>query len=861
MRMLQFGGVAFGLDDEEKFTWQAVWRIGWDDAPPLSREEQRRRATAWAGTLGAPLRVEPGSAEQEYDELTGSVVTGIEFAPDPEENFYRITYHAVAASGAASALGDRHESIDADGERRIERTWQLSAAGLADFLPEIGDALPWGGEELICTGVDITELSSGLVKVKLSAGEFATRMLGGVQRRSDDRGGELASARFRLRRELYPEWARQHAPGMAADWAGEGYVVKSLVAEAQDRIACTVTLEAQADGAVRQLGGVSHCRERESDPTATAEFLVPVSAYAEFLAAHTPGSAADWAGADYRLRSLKSGAVGAAGIPVTLIAEAGTGESPVTRQEKGDERIRIRVVQCPVADEAAFLAAHTPGAAAPWAGEGFRLTGISSRRLSGTLLEYTLEATELVTGPRGPVARTLDGAGGEVATQRWRCRVEDYDEVASALQPGMAADWAGADFVVTALTSTVRSRFELELTVEAAKVNSGPVGDAELVAAADGSVTESRTYLYPAAAGGDFIASCAVGSVAPWSEQLRVTALRSVSEPGSRLRITVSARDFTLRQLAPPSRELDSDNELTAQVRYLVPEAEYEEFSAGCAIGSEAAWAGADCWLVGFSSKPGGVGAYEVTLTARSLRTGLLDIRCLESFAGLGEDQNPRREVIYRSRWQVRSGDLDSFRELAGSSAQWAPTESIVTRVTPRRISDLLYEVEVEAESVNNPELFRKYSSDDRSNLSTRTEYAARLTDFWLEAAKCGYRRTSDGVWEELPEWDGALECPFSVSERPERNLVDSVLKTVEITETRFYGGGLRNNLSRLVDWGREERVFNGSIGTCSGSFLKVGMKSEEVFDNYGNRWTRAELRYQLAPEGMSWNAGYWAKH
>lgn len=880
MRLLQFDGVKLAIDETENLLYRTSWLVGWDEQQILSPETLRTRAVLWAGSLGAPLRVPAEQPDVEYAELAGTFVTRIEFAPSERSNHYAVLFFANAATADDAESGEpltpgmesggaRIESVAADGDRRIECSWRLPGTKLASWLPAIGDAIEWGRENLVCIHTQTEELASGRCKVKIVARELATRMIGAPEESFDENGVPTKTARYIMRRADYPAWAAARLPGSAAPWAGENMVVVRLTGVCGDLVCYSAEVLAQPGAALEEEGvgeipepirHVEYDRARNTDPAARARYLVPLGAYKAFLAQNRPGDAAAWAGEGYFLRKVESSEARAGGIPVVLTAFQGNLGKEITFDTDSDgDLAATRIVECPADNQENFLRENALGDAAPWAGENAVLIGVSSQVLSSTMLAFTLRARAIRSGQYGPASYRNAGDGTQIASCRWRCRPAEYAALSVRFQPGAAADWAESGYVVRSLQTTVRSRFELELHIEAERVWDGPVGALEISSASDGTVTESQSYRYTAEEGSVFAASYTVGSAAPWNANRRITAVRSVSGEGGRMRVTLSAQDFSLRPLAPVSRALDADNFILSRITYLVPLEGLDAFLAGRGVGSPAEWAGEDAYGTAVSISPHGVSAYAVKLEARSFRTGMIDSSRSEHFAGYDDDGFMQREINFTSRWQVKKEDLPNFLGLTGSSASWTEEASLVVDVEPKRLSDFAYEVLVKAESVRNPNLFRRYSGDNRSNLGGRSDYAAALVDFWLSAEHCGYRRGQDGAWEEIPDWEAATDSPF-LAERLAENFANSLFKTVEVTETTHIIGGLKRNLNALVSWGRS-RVFDGRVGTCSGSFLKTGMSSGEIYDNSGNRWTRVVYRYQLSPPELPWNPVYWANH
>jgi hypothetical protein len=276
------------------------------------------------------------------------------------------------------------------------------------------------------------------------------------------------------------------------------------------------------------------------------------------------------------------------------------------------------------------------------------------------------------------------------------------------------------------------------------------------------------------------------------------------------------------------------------------------------AVGDPVDWAGEDfiCEALQLTNLAGD--DWEVAVEARKVVTRMLDCVRSENFAGFDRAGLPRRNITYRSRWLVRAADLASFELLSGSGAPWAAADAMLTAVMPKALSAGEYEVEMEAQAFGNPDLFRRYGGDDRSNLAGRVDVSAELCDFLITPEMAGYVAHPSGGWMPDPNWDGTRSCPFAATAALDPNMVNAVAKTVILTERRHRAGTLDHNLDYLTDWAAGPRLFDGSVGGIPGPFLKIDLDSEEVFDNLGMRWTRFTGKYQMAPGSFAWNPDYW---
>ena len=88
-------------------------------------------------------------------------------------------------------------------------------------------------------------------------------------------------------------------------------------------------------------------------------------------------------------------------------------------------------------------------------------------------------------------------------------------------------------------------------------------------------------------------------------------------------------------------------------------------------------------------------------------------------------------------------------------------------------------------------------------------------------------------------------------------NLINSNSKLVQITETSYERGKIKQNIKELIEWG-VPRVLLQKIAGHYGSYLKTNLNTTEVFDNQGRKWTMITKTFLLAPNGQIWNEIYW---
>lgn len=324
---------------------------------------------------------------------------------------------------------------------------------------------------------------------------------------------------------------------------------------------------------------------------------------------------------------------------------------------------------------------------------------------------------------------------------------------------------------------------------------------------------------------------------------------------------TVTAREITTLQLGGVSAEEKQDGSCCRSVKWFVGTGSREEFLTAHPLLAAAEWAGESFYLDSRTVTAAGKIGFEITLTAREVGTRLLEAVRSEEFHSFARLGAVRRQIIWNARYQVHADDIASFRLLTGSSPSgWGEENCIITRITPHRRSDIEYEVEIEAQNRSNPGLFEHYNASDRSNLSGREDISVDMAEFHLSAEMAGYHMAADGSYQEIPDWDPGDSCPFSASAPLDRNMIESTLRTLLITVSTYRSGGADNALSTLADW-IEGRVYSGSVGGRSGSYLKVRQTCSETRDDSGNLYTKINRTYQLAPGNFRWNSSYWDNH
>ena len=232
-----------------------------------------------------------------------------------------------------------------------------------------------------------------------------------------------------------------------------------------------------------------------------------------------------------------------------------------------------------------------------------------------------------------------------------------------------------------------------------------------------------------------------------------------------------------------------------------------------------------------------------------------------EKFAGLTRAGAIRREIVWNARWRVAAEELPTFFGQTGTfPGDWPEPDCLITSVMPKRLSEMEYEVTVEAQHRSNPDLLQYYSIEDRSDLANRTDIAVDMADFHLTAAMAGYQKLPDGHYMPIPNWNALAGCPFRSESKLPANMIDLTLRCLVVTVSIYVSGGVKSRIAELAAW-TQGRVTNAAVEGIEGSFLRIRQTCKETFDDSGKLYTRITRSYQKAPGDYIWSTNYWETH
>ena len=301
------------------------------------------------------------------------------------------------------------------------------------------------------------------------------------------------------------------------------------------------------------------------------------------------------------------------------------------------------------------------------------------------------------------------------------------------------------------------------------------------------------------------------------------------------------------------------DNEKRSKImKYFVNPANINDFKNSFKLNETSVIAGGNYYLQSISHNDNNETGTFFELYFRKIQTEILEYSREEYMSHFidGIQHNP--EVIFKSSWQVHAKDLSQFQNIIGNSAEsWAEENSIITKVIPKKISEIEYLIKLEAQLLTNPSLYKSYSNESHYSLRGRIDYKLQWVDFKLTPLQCGYIITQDSSFFPIENWSGLDQCPFETTTILPINLINSISKLVQITEISYIRGTIKQNVKPLIEW-HQPRVLLEKIANFYGSYLKTDLKTAEVFDNNGKKWTQITKTFLLAPVGRVWNETYW---
>lgn len=411
-------------------------------------------------------------------------------------------------------------------------------------------------------------------------------------------------------------------------------------------------------------------------------------------------------------------------------------------------------------------------------------------------------------------------------------------------------DWAADGYILEKMDCTIDDDFGYFVELTARKIETELVS--VLTEEKDGTQTVTAVYRVKKSDEEKF--SNLIGTVPVFaSDNFIITRVTQKIITPVLLEITVIAVECTGEvQLGDTAVKRTEEGINFKKADFFLNKEEAEAFRANLQIGEHAEWAGENYFLESFSEQETAEGS-TFELTAAEIFTRMLSMSQTEKFTGFSADGTPCREVIYTSVWQVALEDLDSFFDTTGTNASWTNDNAVITEVIPKQKSPIEYRVTVKAERRTNPELHKVYNNANYESLSNRVDLDCELVDFRFSPKDCGYFINSEGLYDLVPGWLPGSECPIVSNEALHPRYINAVVKLLRISETTYKKGSMHRTIEDMISW-NNTRVYNGSIGNYSGSYLKCDLNAKEIYDSHGVQWTKITKIYDMAPNGTSWN-------
>jgi len=368
---------------------------------------------------------------------------------------------------------------------------------------------------------------------------------------------------------------------------------------------------------------------------------------------------------------------------------------------------------------------------------------------------------------------------------------------------------------------------------------------------------QSDTFQVPAKALNAFLP--AVGDAVNWNGTA-ATCIGNVAkeQPDGSYLVTVTAVSGTIRAQGEISGTEDAEFASVKQGVWVVADSRLAAFLAENAVHASAAtWAGEGFYIFHQAAVPDERGYTKVTLQARQGKLRLIEACRSEELLSGGADGTA--EVIWKSRWRVRPEDRELFSGSLGSDAsEWAERGFVVSRVTPKRVSDCEYEYTLEARRPESivPGGQSIYWLDD--DLPDRVEVKLRGAFVQFSAGQCGYCWNYRGQYTLLRNWNPADDCPIVTGTPLNRRWIQQTVPVLEAVVTTYRAGAARSHAGSFIGWHSGGRVVRKTIAGFTGSWLKMSVAAENFTDRRGRTWTRVTEVFRRPPANEAWNTGYW---
>jgi hypothetical protein len=222
--------------------------------------------------------------------------------------------------------------------------------------------------------------------------------------------------------------------------------------------------------------------------------------------------------------------------------------------------------------------------------------------------------------------------------------------------------------------------------------------------------------------------------------------------------------------------------------------------------------------------------------------------------------------ISYTGRWQVHKDSIEDFQgRIGGDASEWAQDGFIVYDVDPVQVSDVEYEVSMEAKDPTSDTqgIADASTLDDKSDLASRDEAVPVVTEMKLSMRECGWKHSKDTPTEiteiyKEATWNYTKECPFIRDSKEDVLPEGTWNKNIRLSGLRrtYF---LRNDPKLYVADVNDIKFFNGKLaGTnITGSWRSGTPQVSADTNNEGELWTRVTIDWWMAPDGQIWNPSY----
>lgn len=419
------------------------------------------------------------------------------------------------------------------------------------------------------------------------------------------------------------------------------------------------------------------------------------------------------------------------------------------------------------------------------------------------------------------------------------------------------------NYVITQISckSTARYMYEVSYTGEAKCLEAEMQGQPELSINEFGEREKSAVWLVHKDSLESFLPQA--GEVIIWAGALYMFAGATASDAGgNRYEVTVKAKHMDVLMIGLPTYRRNINLESIKTAKWRVDINSYDDFLSSHDINSDAsAWAGSGYYITNLSADPAGNGGYYVTIEAKHIGVRKIDVRKSSRYLKTNILGGVDAERTWTGRWQVHKDNLPEFEAMLGGIADdWTGEPGfIVTAVEPTRISEVGYEVSIEAKDADNAADQYAEMRDEKKDLGKKYKVSDHVSDIVLKPDMCGYKSdsTTKTGWAPISGWDKNTFCPLVTSAVLNQALINKPQILLGVTEEYYLKGTPAKYISEMQEL-VSKKVFTAKIGTHNGSWRLAATPSfVSVIDSKGDEYTKVTRSIVLAPKGYSWNPNY----